>query len=218
MQSTLVVIARKAVKAALNGSWEEAIELNKYILEKNPGDLDAKIRLGRAFLQLGSYTEAKNCFKEVLAFDPINQVALKNYEMAKNKKVENNNMGSKKSLIKEPGTTFETIFEITDKRIKLSNISPGDELELKVLKEGVEVYTTDNRSLKLGILDKALSSKIYEAKKSKYKTTSAFIGQRENKVKILVKCDHSIFKSPKQEIKPYVKINTADDTSSDIND
>ncbi len=101
-------MARKAVKSALNGNWKEAIELNKSILEKNPSDLDAKIRLGRSFLQLGNYTEAKNCFKEVLALDPINQVALKNYEMAKNKKVENNNMGSKKSLIKEPGTTFET--------------------------------------------------------------------------------------------------------------
>ncbi len=91
-------------------------------------------------------------------------------------------------------------------------------MELKVLREGVEVYTTDNRGLKLGVLDKALSSKIYEAKKLKYKTTSAFIGQRENKVKILVKCDHSIFKSPKQEIKPYVKINTAEDTAGELNE
>ncbi len=75
IQSALV---QKAIKAALQSEWTNAIEINKQILEQHPQDLESLNRLARAYLELGDIVKSKKTYKEVLSLDPYNVIALKN--------------------------------------------------------------------------------------------------------------------------------------------
>ena len=134
-------LTKKAIDAALNSKWKEAVSLNLQILTRDPSSTDAKIRLGRAYIQTGEFNKAKRIFKEVLESDPINPVALKNYSLASQKKSEKNHitLADPKSLLKEPGTTAETTVEITAKRITASDFSPGEPLLLKIDKKTISI-------------------------------------------------------------------------------
>ena len=70
--------ADKAVQAALEADWAQAVELNTKILEANADDLEARNRLGRALLETGKLDEAKVAYTEVIKAEPNNPIALRN--------------------------------------------------------------------------------------------------------------------------------------------
>src|SRR5437879_13363610 len=49
----------QATAAALEADWPRAAELNQKLVEASPEDLEARNRLGRAFIELGRLDEAK---------------------------------------------------------------------------------------------------------------------------------------------------------------
>ncbi|MDP9265345.1 MAG: tetratricopeptide repeat protein [Chloroflexota bacterium] len=68
----------QAVAAALDADWARAVGLNTKILADRPDDVEARNRLGRAYLELGSLDEAKAAYAEVLRSEPNNPIALRN--------------------------------------------------------------------------------------------------------------------------------------------
>lgn len=71
-------LARKAIQAALNQSWQEAIKLNEEILAQAPQGTPALNRLALAQNKLGQINKAKKTFKQVLKLDPSNPIATRN--------------------------------------------------------------------------------------------------------------------------------------------
>ena len=69
--------ADQAVAAALDADWPRAIELNTKILEGSPDDVEARNRVGRAFIEMGRLEEAKASFAEVLKAEPYNSIAIR---------------------------------------------------------------------------------------------------------------------------------------------
>jgi tetratricopeptide (TPR) repeat protein len=70
-------LADQAVAAALDSDWPRATELNTKILEGSPDDVEARNRIGRAFIEQGRLEEAKASFAEVLKAEPYNSIALR---------------------------------------------------------------------------------------------------------------------------------------------
>jgi len=70
-------LADQAVAAALDADWTRAVELNTKILEAAPDDIEARNRLGRAFIEQGKLEEAKASFAEVLKAEPYNSIAIR---------------------------------------------------------------------------------------------------------------------------------------------
>jgi tetratricopeptide (TPR) repeat protein len=70
-------LADQAVAAALDADWDRAAELNAKILETAPDDVDARSRLGRAYIEQGKLDEAKVAFNEVLKAEPYNAIAIR---------------------------------------------------------------------------------------------------------------------------------------------
>jgi tetratricopeptide (TPR) repeat protein len=54
---------------------EEAIAINTSILEQTAGDVVALNRLGRAYVAIGSFDQARDAFHRALDIDPRNQIA-----------------------------------------------------------------------------------------------------------------------------------------------
>lgn len=67
-----------AIQLALQGRWDEAVNLNQAIIEIFPTDVEAYNRLGKALTELGRYAEARNAYQKALEIDPLNAIARKN--------------------------------------------------------------------------------------------------------------------------------------------
>jgi tetratricopeptide (TPR) repeat protein len=70
----------EAIRLALEGRWEEAARLNRAILEREPDNIEALNRLGKALFELRRYDEAYAAYGRVLELDPYNRIARKNRE------------------------------------------------------------------------------------------------------------------------------------------
>ena len=70
--------SKQAIALAMQGRWQEVIAANKSLLDSFPDDFDAYNRLGRAYMELGDYSQAKEAYENALALDPYNTIARKN--------------------------------------------------------------------------------------------------------------------------------------------
>src|SRR5436305_5645034 len=64
-----------AIKQAGTSQWEEAVITNKNILQLSPTEPDAYNRLGKAYSELGQYTEAREAYSQTLIYSPKNTIA-----------------------------------------------------------------------------------------------------------------------------------------------
>ena len=69
-----------AIQQALASQWEDAVVTNKNILNLFPNDPEAYNRLGKAYSELGLYTEARQAYSQTLKFSPNNTIAKKNLD------------------------------------------------------------------------------------------------------------------------------------------
>ncbi len=70
--------SKQAIALAKEGQWQEAVEANKSIVESFPNDVDAYNRLGRAHMELGNYSLARDAYQKAIELDPYNTIAEKN--------------------------------------------------------------------------------------------------------------------------------------------
>ncbi|MFC1980721.1 tetratricopeptide repeat protein [Chloroflexota bacterium] len=72
--------SKQAIALAMEGQWREAVAVNKNIVENFPRDVEAYNRLGRAYMELGEYTQAREAYNQTLELDPYNAIAKKNIQ------------------------------------------------------------------------------------------------------------------------------------------
>jgi hypothetical protein len=70
--------SKEAIDLAMQARWQEAVEVNKEIIESFPEDVDTYNRLGRAYMELGQYTQAREAYSRAVKLDPYNAIANRN--------------------------------------------------------------------------------------------------------------------------------------------
>jgi tetratricopeptide (TPR) repeat protein len=70
--------SKNAIVLAMQGRWREAVAANKEIIESFPNDVDAYNRLGKAYMELGEYSLAKEAYTRAVELDAYNIIAQKN--------------------------------------------------------------------------------------------------------------------------------------------
>ena len=130
-------LTQKAVSLALSGNWEEAIKLNKQILETNSKDIDALNRLARSYAEVGKIEEAKKCAEKVLKIDSFNRIAVKS--LKKWKSLKSSTTTISKNITN--GHTLPNVFlEEPGKTTICSLLFPGDSKTIASLDCGDEVF------------------------------------------------------------------------------
>lgn len=199
-------ITKKAIEAALKSNWEEAVELNKQILESEPKNLDAKNRLGRAYMHVNQADKARESFEEVLKIDPINQVAKKNLRIINNKSNSDKNTTIEAvSLVKEPGTTIELSLRIIGSGITADDLIPGEKLSYIKSRKCIDLYRIESKSKLTSIESDNICNKINHVLKEKEDLTIRFVKGNNKEITVIIKSSLPVFKSQKQDIRPYVK-------------
>jgi tetratricopeptide (TPR) repeat protein len=135
-----------AIAAALSHNWEEAIKLNKVLLDIDPKNIDALNRLGFAYLQLGKIKEAKEIYQRVISLDQYNQIAQKNLSKLNNKNhsIGTTAMVSPLMFLEEPGKTkIVTCVNLAPAKI-IASLHCGQQVRLKVKTHCIEIRNEDN--------------------------------------------------------------------------
>lgn len=155
--STITTLTQKAIKAAKEQNWQEAIENNSAILELNPTDVDALNRNGLAYIQKKDIKKAKKTFQSVLEIDKANSLAKKHLQRIKDNQVQSIPTFSRQMFIEEPGKTKTVELTRLGEKEVLTDASVGQNCELLPKKRFISVTVNGNY---LGALPEDISFRI----------------------------------------------------------
>lgn len=127
--------ADQAISLALESRWEEAVTLNRQILETAPNDVDSWNRLGKALLELGRFRDARDSYQKSLDLDPVNSIAKRNLDRLVNVTEEaapraEGGKVAQDLFIEEMGKSGTSILQGVAKEM-LTRLVAGDEVYLK---------------------------------------------------------------------------------------
>jgi hypothetical protein len=131
-------LSEQAIAAATAAEWQEAIDINKRILELGI-DSEAENRIARAYWELGELAAAREHYQSALALDPTNRIAERNINRLRmlmaeaGKKTVPAQKGSKAPVsifVEETGKTgFAHLVDLASPK-QLAQVNPGDAVEL----------------------------------------------------------------------------------------
>ncbi len=127
--------ADKAVQLAMANRWDEAVQVNKAILNLFPNDADSYNRLGKALTELAKYNDAKKAYRKALELEPSNRIARKNLDrlnaLSKSGNVEAETTHVDPALfIEEMGKSTTTLLQEAAPET-LTRLNAGDRVELR---------------------------------------------------------------------------------------
>jgi tetratricopeptide (TPR) repeat protein len=70
--------SKEAIDLAMQARWQEAVDANKEIIDSFPQDVESYNRLGRAYMELGQYNQAREAYRRAVELDPYNAIANRN--------------------------------------------------------------------------------------------------------------------------------------------
>jgi tetratricopeptide (TPR) repeat protein len=153
----------EAVQLAVEARWDEAVEVNRFIIDSFGADEGAQNRLGKALTELGRLDEAKVAYDTSLAINPMNPVARKNsvkLESLINAKEALRGGPVKVDLnlfVEEMGKTTTTTLRAAAEGV-CNKVAAGDIAELRVEGDGIEVDTV--RGVRVGSLEPKLARRL----------------------------------------------------------
>lgn len=113
-------LSQEAIELAQYGRWEEAVAVNKDIIERFPADVSAYNRLGKASLELGEYAQAEEAYAKALEIDPLNTIAVKNLQRLRNQAIDRKSSVVSEEQEEAPSESEEAINEQKDESGELT--------------------------------------------------------------------------------------------------
>jgi hypothetical protein len=200
----------EAIALAMQSQWDEAIAVNKSIIEIFPDDADAYNRLGKALTQLGRYTEARDAYSHALEIEPNNGIAKKNLDrLAHLREAEaeprNGRQVSSHLFIEETGKAdVADLYRLAPRKV-LVKIAAGDPVHLEARGQSLTVESVDGEYI--GEVDPRLGLRLIKLMQGGNRYTAAIVGVGEKGGKVMIK---EIFQHPSQAGRPSFPARAAD--------
>jgi hypothetical protein len=196
----------EAVQLAVDARWEEAVELNEFIIQSFGADEGSQNRLGKALTELGRLEEAKAAYDASLAINPMNPVARKNaskLESLMNAKDILKGGPVKVDLnlfVEEMGKTTITNLRSAAGDV-CAKVAPGDVAELRIDGDHIEVDTV--RGVRMGSLEPKLARRLIKFVQGGNRYQAGVTSCEGNTVKVIVR---EVYQDPKFAGKPSFPI------------
>jgi hypothetical protein len=209
--------SKQAITLAMEGRWQESVDINKAIIENFPNDADAHNRLGKAYMELGAYAQSKEAYEKALQLDQYNTIAKKNLQrLAHLDQVaaapEGNAEKAKPQLfIEEIGKAgVVNLYQIAPAE-KLVKMMAGDKVVLKPQDSSLAIENT--RGEYLGLVPSKRGQRLTKLMEGGNKYTAAVVASNENSISVIIR---EIYQDPSQidqvsfpgrrleEVQPYV--------------
>lgn len=195
MREHLRWLTNQAIKAALGGNWEKAKEFNLEILKGQPNNLEALLRLAKAYTNLNKIGKAKKVYRQVLAIDRYNPIAKRN--LARITKIKDGILsGQSRPLtphfLEEPGKTKSVFLVRLTCEKALATLEIGEPINLVANPKSISV--TRNNGQYVGRLPDDLSFRLIKLIKAGNKYQAFVKLVEEDKLQIFIR---EIKKSPR---------------------
>ena len=190
-------LADQAVAAALDSDWPRATELNQKILEAAPDDVEARNRLGRAYIEQGKIDEAKAAFTEVLKAEPYNSIALRGQQRVtqlldhKAKAVTTKTRTQPRLFIEDMGKTgILRLINPAPAHI-LARYSAGAECQLREQEGLLAVHASDGELL--GFLEPKVGRRLIDLIRTGNQYVAAIVSNDQANARVAIR---EVFQSP----------------------
>jgi len=186
MRRSMHDLQDKAIKSALKGDWELAVELNLEIIADYPQNITALNRLGHAYTELGQKEAAKDAYEQVLKIDKYDTIASKNLKLLPHQK---NNLCTitlaDEDFIELPGITKSTLLIKVASRDILLSLVCKQRLTLVPRTRLIAIYTDEK--ICIGCLPDDLSLKLIDLMKNGYEYIACLKGASDNTATIFIR-------------------------------
>jgi hypothetical protein len=184
--------SKQAISLAMEGRWLESVEVNKAIIANLPKDVDAYNRLGKAYVELGEYAQAKEAYGKAMELDHFNSIAKKNLARLELlgpqalKPMEGNaEKATPNIFIEEIGRAgVLNLYQIAS-HDKLMKMMSGDKVFLKLKDNALTVENV--RGEYLGLVPTKQSLRLIKLMKGGNKYTAAVVSSRENMISVIIR-------------------------------
>ena len=216
--------ANMAIALAMEGKWQEAVNLNLQILEHFPQDADAYNRLGKAYTKLGLYVQAKEAYENTIKIDKYNIIAEKNIKRLSMMSEED--MRHAAELEKSEGLKPQAFIEEIGKSGMVSLVNPAPATTLVKTEAGDEVTLSaqDNnlivenkRGEYLGTVSPTHGRRLLRLLSGGNRYSSTVVGTNENYITVMIR---EIYQHPSQigKLSFPAKMLEIDNLSADVED
>lgn len=208
----------EAIALAMQSRWEEAVAVNRSIIEISPDDADAYNRLGKAYTQLGRYAEAKEAYGHALGIDSNNGIARKNFERLSHVQEAELQPKGKKGVsshifIEETGKAdVAELYELAPQAV-LAKMAAGEPVALAVQGQKLMVESADGEYI--GEVEPRIGLRLVKLMEggNEYSAAIASIGQDRARVMI-----RETYQHPSQAGRPSFPVRAADEFRSYVKD
>ena len=191
--------SKQAIALAMQGRWREAVAANKNLIESFPNDVDAYNRLGRAYMELGEYSGAREAYNRATELDPYNTIAKKNLHRLS--QLGEGGAGSEDAFhrvepqhfIEETGKAGVVNLYRLAPRETLAKMVAGDRVYLRL--DGSSLIVQDGRGECLGRVEPKYGQRLIKLMKGGNKYTATVISSTEERVTIIIR---EVYQDPSQ--------------------
>ena len=195
--------SQQAVALAMEGRWREAVSANQSLVESFPNDVNAYNRLGRAYMELGEYSQAEEAYRRAMELDPYNAIAKKNLErlsclgeavlslQGDSDKVE------PQQFVEETGKAgLVNLYHLAPPEI-LAKMGAGDRVYLKI--DGASLIVENAQGEHLGRVELRHEQRLIKLIEGGNKYTAAIVSSAEGLVTVIVR---EVYQDPGQAGRP----------------
>ena len=194
---------RQAIALATQGQWKGAVAINKSIIDSFPNDVDAYNRLGRAYIELGGYSQAREAYRRALELDPYNAIAQKNLHSLSLLGESTVSFGGNADTAKPQHFIEETgkaevvdLYHLASGEI-LAKMVAGDRVDLKISDSNLIVGNSSGQYL--GQVEPKHGQRLIRLMKGGNKYLATIVSSTEDKVTVIVR---EVYQHPSQAGQP----------------
>jgi tetratricopeptide (TPR) repeat protein len=191
--------SKNAIALAMQGRWREAVAANQEIIESFPNDVDAYNRLGKAYIELGEYSLAKEAYTRAMELDPYNIIAQKNLRRLSylGEAVVSPEADSDKAkpqhFIEETGKAgVVNLYHLAPREV-LAKIVAGDKVYLRVSDSSLAVE--NSRGEYLGLVEPRHAQRLIKLMEGGNKYAAAIVSSAEDRVTVIIR---EVYQDPSQ--------------------
>jgi hypothetical protein len=181
----------QAIQQALASQWEEAVTTNKNILSIYPTEAEAYNRLGKAYSELGQYTEARQAYTQTLKYSPNNTIAKKNLNRLALLQEEPAQMPSgadridPRLFIEETGKTGVTELINLGSPSVLAKVAIGDRVQLHV--NGHTIFVRNSAGEDIGQVEPRLANRLINFMEGGNRYAAAIVAMEHGQVRLIIR-------------------------------
>lgn len=185
--------SEKAIQLAMQNRWDEAVDLNRQMLELFPDDVDTFNRLGKALLELGRYAESLEAYESAFRLDPSSTIAPKNIQRL-TKLIEEEAPAlpptqlDPRLFIEESGRTVVTTLVDLGPPEAIAKLTAGDQLNVEPVDHRIKVL--DLTGDVIGQLEPKLAQRVTRLLEMGNRYSAAVTSVDEGSVRVILRETH----------------------------